>query len=232
MLAAIDKSASKVKESAERFFDAVKIKQGDLYMLHWPGVSKALIDETEIDDPDTTNNHQKRLEAWREMECQYSEGKFRAIGVSNFMVKHLQPLIEDIEARQKAGDNLAQFPMVNQIEISPWVLPDKNLVDFCAKYNVKLEAYSPIGSARKVKEYLSHDTINQLAQKYDKSPAVIILRSLMERGFIVIPKSGNPQRVIDNYQIFDFTLEKCDLDLLEKNLNKGLRACTDPNTID
>ena len=125
----------------------------------------------------------------------YREGKARAIGVSNFLAHHLEPLLQEEVA-----------PMVNQIECNPgW--QQRELVAFCHAHGIVVEAWSPLGQGR----VLGHPLLAQLGEKYGKSPAQICLRWCLEMDVLPLPKSNTPRRIQENLAIFDFTLSPADL---------------------
>eukprot|EP01055_Gregarina_sp_Pseudo9_P001523 Gregarina_sp_Pseudo_9__1522@NODE_2021_length_1198_cov_136_791199_g1866_i0_p1_GENE_NODE_2021_length_1198_cov_136_791199_g1866_i0NODE_2021_length_1198_cov_136_791199_g1866_i0_p1_ORF_typecomplete_len344_score46_09Aldo_ket_red/PF00248_21/7_7e41AP_endonuc_2/PF01261_24/6_8AP_endonuc_2/PF01261_24/25_NODE_2021_length_1198_cov_136_791199_g1866_i01181149 len=222
-------SAEKIRETVERFMKECNRTQLDMLVLHWPGpLTYFGCPESDMKNPE---NAAHRLDAWKEMERQYAAGRIRALGVSNFMLQHLQPLVEDIKKRQAAGDKLAMLPMMNQIEISPWILPDKELEAYSEEVGILLESYSPMGSGSRVQQCMGDPVIVEMASKYKKSPALIILRSMLDRGYIIIPKSSNPKRVIANYDLFDFAISDEDLEYMADRLDKQIRTWPDPNLI-
>jgi diketogulonate reductase-like aldo/keto reductase len=119
------------------------------------------------------------------------KGLLKSVGVSNFGVHHL-------EALKNAGRPL---PAVNQIELHPWCT-NEEIVKYCQKNNIGIVAYSPLAKG----ERLADPFVLSLAKKYNKSPAHILIRWSLDRGFIVIPKSTNPERIMDNANVFDFKL--------------------------
>lgn len=164
----------------------------DLYLVHWP--VPAL-----------------RLESWRALETALAEGKARAIGVSNYMVRHLDELLGVARVA----------PAVNQIELSPYNFAARQaVVDMCNAHNIRLEAYSPLTKGRK----LDDPRLQDIARPYGKSTAQILLRYLLQKGTVILPKSTNPARIRHNAAIFDFTLGADDmarLDALNENLITG-----------
>ncbi|KAK4057953.1 hypothetical protein OIO90_001172 [Microbotryomycetes sp. JL221] len=127
-------------------------------------------------------------------------GKAKSIGVSNFGVKHLQDLL---------ATKPKYTPTINQIDLHPFMTRDK-LVEFCQQHDIVLEAWGPLVRGQR----FDHPEVVRLANKYNRTPAQILLRWGLDRGFVVIPKSVKKQRIIDNTQVFDFKLEKDDLDQL------------------
>lgn len=156
------------------------------------------------------------LDAWREMEKIYQSGRVRAIGVSNFTIHHLQDVLQICEIK----------PAVNQVEFHPeLVQPD--LMKFCKENQIQQEAWSPLMQGRMAEV----KTIKELAEKYSKSPAQIVLRWNLQHEVVTIPKSSKPHRIIENAQLFDFALSPSDIVLLDA-LDKGKRIGADPDNFD
>lgn len=158
----------------------------------------------------------KYKETWKALEKLYKDGRVRAIGVSNFKVHHLEDLISDAEIK----------PMVNQVEYHPH-LTQKDLLEYCRKEGIQLEAWSPL----KQGQLLSDPTINEIAEKHQKSPAQIILRWDLQNKVVTIPKSIKEQRIIENADIFDFELSSEDMDKID-GLNKDERVGPDPDVME
>ncbi|MBU8880121.1 aldo/keto reductase [Bacillus sp. FJAT-29790] len=159
---------------------------------------------------------EKYLETWKALEKLYHDGKVRAIGVSNFQIHHLKDLME----------NSSEKPVVNQIELHPR-LSQVELRAFCKENNIKVEAWSPIGRGR----LLDEPTIKQIAEKYGKTPAQIILRWHLQNDVIIIPKSVNPQRLKENADIFAFELMPDDMTQINE-LNINERFGPDPDSFE
>lgn len=157
----------------------------------------------------------KYKETWRALEKIYHDKKARAIGVSNFHPHHLEDLMKDATIK----------PAINQIELHPQ-LAQVELREYCRKHNIAVEAWSPIGKAT----YLDHPVLQELAVKYRKSPAQIIIRWDYQNGIITIPKSVNQSRQKENADIFDFELSNEDMTRIEA-LNCGNRLGTDPDQL-
>ena len=166
----------------------------DLYLIHWP-VEKL------------------RNEAWEAMIALQEEGKCRAIGVSNYTIRHLEELLADSPV----------VPAVNQVEFSPF-LYQKDLLDFCRSCGIQLEAYSPLTRGKK----LNHPTITSIADRYGKTPAQIMIRWPLQHDVVVIPKSADQRRIYENADVFDFEISSEDLALLD-SLNEDFRVCWDPS---
>ena len=181
------------KESLERLgMDYV-----DVCLVHWP-VKGAYKD------------------AWKALEDIYESGRTRAIGVSNFLVHHLEDLLADSQI----------VPAVNQVEFHPYLVQPA-LLNFCQKQGIQLEAWSPLmrGKISTVAE------ITQLAEKYHKTPVQIVLRWDVQHGVVTIPKSVHKDRIIENTRIFDFELSSEDMTLLDR-LDRGERVGPDPDNFD
>ncbi|TLS49786.1 aldo/keto reductase [Paenibacillus antri] len=159
---------------------------------------------------------EKYKEAWRALETLYQEGRVKAIGVSNFQIHHLEDLLS--VARVK--------PMVNQVEFHPR-LTQKPLLRFSKEQGIQLEAWSPLMQG----ELLEHPTLSELAAKYGKSVAQIILRWDVQHGVVTIPKSTKEHRIVENAALFDFALSEEDMQRID-GLNQDLRVGPDPDNFD
>lgn len=164
----------------------------DLYLIHWPV--------------------RGRNDSWKAMENILESGKCKAIGVSNFMIQHLEDL----------KNNSSIMPAVNQIEMNPFMF-EKDVISFCNNLNIAIEAYTPITKGKRFK----HKEIKRLSSKYQKTAAQIMLRWSLQHNAIVIPKSSHPDRIKENSDIFDFNLDDADMEILN-SLNENLRSSPDP----
>lgn len=156
----------------------------------------------------------KFVQAWKALEKLYNDKRVRAIGVSNFKPHHLDTLL------QEAGI----IPTVNQIELHP-MLQQKETRAYCEKQGIQVEAYSPLMRGRDV---LEHPVIADLARQHGKTPAQVVLRWHVQSGFVVIPKSVNPQRIQENIDLFDFELSPAEMSAIEA-LDEGRRLGADPD---
>jgi diketogulonate reductase-like aldo/keto reductase len=155
----------------------------------------------------------KYKETWKALEKLYKDGRVRAIGVSNFKVHHLQDLMNASEIN----------PMVNQVEFHPR-LTQKELHDFCKTNLIQLEAWSPLMQGG----LLDDPTLVEIATKYNKSTAQVILRWDLQNEVVTIPKSVKEHRIIENAAIFDFELTSEEIDRIN-NLNQDQRIGPDPD---
>jgi methylglyoxal/glyoxal reductase len=158
----------------------------------------------------------KYKDAWRALETLYKEGKVKAIGVSNFQVHHLEDVMKDAEIK----------PMVNQVEYHPR-LTQQEVKTFCDNNGIQFEAWSPLMQG----QLFDNPLLKNLANKYNKTVAQIILRWDLQNGVVTIPKSTKEHRIIENSTVFDFELTKEDVDQIN-NLNQNHRVGPDPDNID
>ncbi|WP_152394414.1 aldo/keto reductase [Paenibacillus guangzhouensis] len=158
----------------------------------------------------------KYIDTWRALEKLYNDGLVRAIGVSNFHIHHLKDIFE------VSGI----VPVVNQVEYHP-LLAQRELHAFCSSHNIVLEAWSPLMQGK----LLDDKTLTEIAAKYGKSVAQVILRWDLQNGVITIPKSVNPARIAENGDIFDFELSHEDMERIQ-SMNKEQRVGPDPDHID
>ncbi len=154
----------------------------------------------------------KRKDSWRALEKLYAEKQVRAIGVANYLL----PFLEEL---RNYGSIM---PAVNQVEFSPY-LYDKELVGYCNQHVIQLQAYTPLIRGKKFND----PRLLQLAEKYKKTPAQVILRWNIEQGVCPIPKSATPQRLKENFAILDFKLTLDDIAWMN-GFNENFRVCEDP----
>ncbi|MCM3453599.1 aldo/keto reductase [Heyndrickxia oleronia] len=159
---------------------------------------------------------EKYKEAWRALETLYKAGKIKAIGVSNFQTHHLEELMKDAEIK----------PMVNQVEYHPR-LTQKEVQTFCQEHGIQLEAWSPLMQGL----LLNNEVLTEIATKYNKSVAQVILRWDLQSGVVTIPKSTKEHRIIENANVFDFELTKEDMERID-DLNQNHRVGPDPDNFD
>jgi diketogulonate reductase-like aldo/keto reductase len=158
----------------------------DLYLIHWP-------------NPVKFRAHWQEANAatWRAFEELYRAGKVRSIGVSNFHERHIEPLLK----------TAAVVPQVNQIRLCPGNTQDETAA-YSRSKNILLEAYSPLG----VGKVLSAPEMKVFADKYQRSAAQICIRWSLQRGYLPLPKSVTPARIIENTKVFDFELSPEDVE--------------------
>ncbi|TCJ18102.1 aldo/keto reductase [Rubrobacter taiwanensis] len=167
------------------------------------------------------------LDAYRALERLLDDGKVRAIGVSNFMPEHLQRLL----------DETSVVPAVNQIELHPY-FQQKELQRLHAQEGIVTQAWSPIGGitfypgwgSEERRSTLEDPTIGKIARQHGKTPAQVMLRWHLQEGRSAIPKSVRPERIAENFDVFDFELSAEELAAIDA-LDTGVRGGPDPASI-
>ncbi|AGY81850.1 MULTISPECIES: aldo/keto reductase [Carnobacterium] len=157
----------------------------------------------------------KFVETWKAIVELYEEGKIKAIGVSNFQIHHLEEL---------KNQGLMQ-PMINQIETHP-EFPQNELHEYMKENGIIHEAWGPLGQGKS--ELLNHPILMEIGQKYFKTPAQIIIRWHLERGEVVIPKSIHDNRILENSDVFNFSLTEEEMKQID-SLETGTRYGSDPD---
>ena len=158
-------------------------------------------------------------QAWQDMEELYRQRRVRAIGVCNFQQHHLEEL-HSISSTK---------PAVNQIESSPQFV-NQELIDYChGELRIDVEAYRPLGGTGG--SVLSDPRLESISRRVGRSPAQVVLRWHIQRGLIVIPKSTHQERIEQNAQVFDFTLDEDDMKAISA-MDSGIRAGADPDNFD
>jgi diketogulonate reductase-like aldo/keto reductase len=166
----------------------------------------------------------RTLAAYRALENLLADEKVRAIGVSNFMVEHLTPLLE----------HATVVPAVNQIELHPY-FQQPEVQHFDAEHGILTQAWSPIGGITHYRDSghrsaLEDPVITNIADAHDKSPAQVMLRWGLQEGRSVIPKSTKPTRIAENIDVFDFELSSDEMAAID-SLETGRRAGPEPDAI-
>ena len=177
-------------EAFEESLEKLQTDYLDLYLIHWPKGAKS-------------------VDSWKALEELYNAGRIRAIGVSNFLVHHLEEFLPHCKT----------VPAVNQVEFHPELIqPD--LLKYCQAKGIRLEAWSPIMKGR-VNDI---PVMQEIAAKYGKTPVQVVLRWDIQKGVVTIPKSVKAERIISNADFFDFELtpeEMAQIDALDKNKRIG-----------
>ena len=158
----------------------------------------------------------KYVETWEQLIDFRSEGLARSIGVCNFLTDHLDAIV----------DETGISPSVNQIELHPTFQPD-DLINHCLDLNVAVESWSPLGQSSD----LEHPTVTGIAERLGVTPAQVIIRWHLDRGFIVIPKSKTPERIASNFEALDVRLTAEDRAAIDA-LNTGNRMGPAPATLE
>ena len=184
----------------EKSLKLLQMDYVDLYLIHWPVAGKS-------------------MESWKVLEEIYKSGKARAIGVSNFMEKHIDALLQEAKIA----------PAVNQVECHPH-LSQQPLVDYCQKQGIAFEAWSPLGGTGG--NLLDDPVLKKIADKHGKSAAQVTLRWELQRGLITIPKSIHQARIIANTEIYGFELSEDEMKAINTLDKNPQRTGPDPNNMD
>ncbi|MCS5503973.1 aldo/keto reductase [Lysinibacillus sp. A4] len=155
---------------------------------------------------------QNYIEVYKALEKIYQDGRVRSIGVSNFHVHHLESLLKETTV----------VPVINQIEFHPHLIQEE-VRAYCKDKGIQVEAWSPLMNGSLLEEAL----IQELASKYGKTPAQIVLRYDVQHDVVTIPKTMTPARMAENLAVFDFTLTEQEMKQLDA-MNDGLRCGPDP----
>lgn len=145
-----------------------------------------------------TPKYDQYVETYKALEQLYKDGRTKAIGVCNFDIEHLQRIMDECDIT----------PAINQVECHPY-LQQKELKEFCKQHGIRLEAYSPLMNGTDV---LKDEVIKEIAGKYGKTPAQVILRWHLQSDVVVIPKTVTPSRMAENLDVFDFELSEADME--------------------
>ena len=210
-LAPKDQGYEETLAVCHRSLELLRLEYLDLFLVHWPGKHGL--------KPEDPLNRQHRAGTWRAMEELYASGKVRAIGVSNYTVRHLEEML-------LPGPEAVKIPpMVNQVELHPW-FNQRELIQYCQGKGIVLQAYSSLGQG----EVCSDERLVSLAQRHNKTPAQILLRWGLQHGCPVIPKSARPERIRENFQVMDFELTNEDMAFLDST-PQNRKICWDPETV-
>jgi len=196
----------------------------DLYLIHFPVAWK----HTGLDNPGWGSSElgdTPLIDTWRAMEKLVDAGKSRNIGISNYPLAMVHDLV-----------NQARIPIAcNQIEVHAYYTRE-SLVNYCLSKDICVTAHTPLGGGAANKELwnatipLDDPVVKKIAESNGKSPAQVLLRFLLQRGIVVLPKSIKPHRMAENIALFDFNLSDCDMEALMA-LDKYFSAKTNPNPL-
>jgi 2,5-diketo-D-gluconate reductase A len=170
----------------------------DLFLIHWPLPT--------LYDGDFVST-------WKTLEAFRADGRARSIGVSNFQFAHLERLAETCDV----------VPAVNQVELHPY-FQNRDVDAYGRAHGVATEAWAPIAQGK----VLGDRTVNEIADRVDRTPAQVVLRWHIQRGHIVFPKSTTPARIRENFALFDFQLEPDDVTKIDA-LDRGEAGRNGPN---
>ncbi len=179
-----DHGYDRARRAARASLERLGLDYIDLYLIHWP----------------RARSSQERLDSWRALEELQRDGTVRAIGVSNYSIRHLEELLPHARIP----------PVLDQVELHPFVF-DPELVAFAETHGLRLEAWAPLTRGSQ----FAHPTVRSIAAAHRRTPAQVLLRWGIEHGFLEIPKSVHRERIVENAQIFDFTLAPAEIARLD-----------------
>ncbi|KAI4459764.1 aldo/keto reductase [Holotrichia oblita] len=189
----------------------LRLEYLDLYLIHWPQAYK---EHGELFPKDEQGNIQfsdvDYIDTWKVMEKLVAKGLVKSIGLSNFNKRQIERVLKIATVK----------PANLQIECHPY-LNQKRLINYCKSVGISVTAYSPLGSpdrpwAKPGEPLLMEDQkLKDLAVKYKKTPAQVLLRYQVQRGIVTIPKSVTKSRIQENFSIFDFELKPEDIDYID-----------------
>lgn len=185
----------KAKAQIDQSLQTAEVDYFDLVLVHAPYGGSAT-----------------RKGVWKALVEGVDAGKIRSIGISNYGVHHLDELekhIAELE-EERGGKGKGGIISVAQHEVHPWCARN-DIADWCAKRKIVLEAYCPIVRGKRFDD----PTVKKLSEKYGKTPAQILLRWSLQKGYVPLPKSVTPKRIVENAEIYDFDLTKAEVDELE-----------------
>ncbi|HMS25430.1 MAG TPA: aldo/keto reductase, partial [Acidimicrobiia bacterium] len=182
--------------SFDESLDNLQMDYVDLFLVHFP------VTET-------------RRPAWHKMEEIYASGRAKAIGVSNYTIKHLEELLNECNI----------IPAINQIELHVY-LQQQELREYCTQNGIVIEAYSPLAHGNQI----DNPVLSEIARQYGKTNAQVMIKWCAQNGMIVLPKSVTPERIAQNIDVFDFELSQDDLAKIA-GLEKNFRTCWDPTNV-
>lgn len=189
----------------DRTLADLKLDYLDLYLIHWPATAHRF-----------DNWQDLNAQTWRALEKLYADGRIRAIGVSNFMPHHLEPLLQTAQV----------CPAINQIEYHPGFM-QADCVDFCRRHGIVVQAWSPLGSSR----LLTHEVLVEMAKRYDRSVAQLCIRWVLQNDVLPLPKSVTPSRIRENLAVADFEISDADMRTLNALAPCG-QSGLDPDAVD
>jgi diketogulonate reductase-like aldo/keto reductase len=182
----------------EKSLQRLGLEYLDLYLIHWPATDK-------------------RAESWKALQEIHAQGLSKAIGVSNYTVRHLMELLANSDV----------VPAINQIEFHPFIYEQqKEVLEFCKQKGIVVEAYSPLARAKEI----NNTTLHAIAERHGKTIAQVMLRWAIQHGTVPIPKSTNQARIKENFKVFNFKLADEEIETINK-LSSNNRTTWDPTNI-
>jgi 2,5-diketo-D-gluconate reductase A len=187
-------------EAFEESLEKLGLDYVDLYLIHWPAPA-----------------NDKFVESWKALEKIQESGRARSIGVSNFLVPHLDRLLHETSV----------VPAINQIELHP-AHQQPEVSAFARDHGINIEAWGPLGQGKY--PLFDEDVIVDAAEAHEKSPAQIVIRWHLQMGNIVFPKSNRRERMAENFDVFDFELNRTEMTMISA-LERVGRVSAHPNDV-
>ena len=195
-----DQGTQSAYDAVDLSLEKLGLEFADLYLIHWPTPQRNLY-----------------RESWKALQQIQADGRATSIGVSNFLVEHLENIIAD-------GDVV---PAVNQIELHP-ALQQPEVVSFARDHGIQIEAWGPLGQGKY--PLFDESSVVAAAAAHQKSPAQVVLRWHLQNGFIVFPKSNSRSRIAENLDVFDFELTDAEVAAITA-LERDGRVGSHPNDV-
>jgi len=187
-------------DAFDESLDKLGLDYVDLYLIHWPAPA-----------------NDRYIESWKSLEKIRESGRARSIGVSNFLVPHLERLLEETDI----------VPAVNQIELHP-AHQQLELTAFARKYGIAIEAWGPLGQGKY--PLFEERVVTAAAETHGKSPAQIVIRWHLQTGNVLFPKSNGRARMAENFDVYDFELTRTEVAMISA-LERVGRVASHPNDV-
>uniref|UniRef100_A0A0A9Z6H5 Putative reductase n=2 Tax=Lygus hesperus TaxID=30085 RepID=A0A0A9Z6H5_LYGHE len=206
-----DHGANKVYNGVMGSLSRLGVTYIDLYLIHWPGASGVPMDSKE--------NKRLRIESWKGLEDLHKSGQLKAIGVSNYTVRHLEELLKFCTVK----------PAVNQVEFSIHYRQSVDLFKLCDSENIILQSYSSLGGNNNSTTLAVDPVVEKVAHVTKVTPVQVLLRWVLQKGYTIIPKSTHKERVEQNVQL-DFELNNVRMNALN-NISTRIKYAWNPDTV-
>ena len=197
-----DMTYEKAKQSIDKSIKKLNTNYIDLVLIHWPGVT----------------NPQQRIDVWKALEEAVGQGKVKSIGLSNFLKKHIEQILNNCKIK----------PVINQIECHP-LYYDKETIDYCKSQNIIVEAYCPLAEFHK--NLIQNKQIVEIAKNLGKSVPQVILRWHLQHQIIPLPKSVHSNYIKENYDLDGFALSEEQMKIID-GLNTNFKIDWDPHGLE
>ena len=197
-----DMTYEKAKQSIDKSLKKLNTDYIDLVLIHWPGVT----------------NPQQRIDVWKALEEAVEQGKVKSIGLSNFLRKHIEQILNNCKIK----------PVINQIECHP-LYYDKDTIEYCKSQNIIIEAYCPLAEFHK--NLIQNKKIVEIAKSLGKSVPQVILRWHLQHQIIPLPKSVHSNYIKENYDLDGFTLSEEQMKVID-GLNTNFKIDWDPHGLE